>query len=150
VKKVLLIFNIIICLFCMPLTSFANNTDEEQAKQEYEDAISENWKEMLEVSIQLDILSAENKSYHLNWMALEETSEESKKIVDRIQKLEAEQEEAEESMEPYTNAKKACDEKLNADGANAALENIIRIEKDLLKDQEALNALWKTVTELQK
>lgn len=78
-KKVLLIFNIIICLFCMPLTSFANNTDEEQAKQEYEDAISENWKEMLEVSIQLDILSAENKSYHLNWMALEETSEESKK-----------------------------------------------------------------------
>ena len=55
-----------------------------------------------------------------------------------------------ESMDPYTKAKKTCDEKLNADGANAALENIIRIQKDRLSDQKELQALWAKVDKLLK
>ena len=54
------------------------------------------------------------------------------------------------SMDPYTKAKKTCDEKLNADGANAALENIIRIQKDRLSDQKELQALWAKVDKLLK
>ena len=50
-------------------------------------------------------------------------------------------------MNPYLEAKKTCDEKLNADGANAALENIIRIQRDRLSDQKELAKLWKKVME---
>ena len=70
--------------------------------------------------------------------------------MDKIQKLQAEQEEDQESMDPYTKAKKSCDAKLNADGANAALENIIRIQKDRLSDQKELQALWAKVDKLLK
>ena len=45
---------------------------------------------------------------------------------------------------------RTCDEKLNADGANAALENIIRIQKDRLSDQKELQALWAKVDKLLK
>ena len=62
----------------------------------------------------------------------------------------AKQEEDQESMDPYTKAKKSCDAKLNADGANAALENIIRIQKDRLSDQKELQALWAKVDKLLK
>ena len=37
-----------------------------------------------------------------------------------------------------------------ADGANAALENIIRIQKDRLSDQKELQALWAKVDKLLK
>lgn len=42
------------------------------------------------------------------------------------------------------------DKKLNAEGANAALENIIRIQKDRLEDQEEVKKLWKDVEKLLK
>ena len=60
------------------------------------------------------------------------------------------QEKDQESMDPYTKAKKTCDKKLNAEGANAALENIIRIQKDRLEDQEEVKKLWKDVEKLLK
>ena len=53
-------------------------------------------------------------------------------------------------MYPYTKAKKACDEKMNADGANAALENIIRIQEDRIEDQKELSKLWDQVEKLLK
>ena len=53
-------------------------------------------------------------------------------------------------MDPYLQAKKICDEKLNADGANAALKNIVRIQKNRIKDQEEVLALWKKVDEILK
>ena len=46
--------------------------------------------------------------------------------------------------------RRSCDAKLNADGANAALENIIRIQKDRLSDQKELQALWAKVDKLLK
>ena len=105
---------------------------------------------MLKGSIALDKSNAENKTYLLNWLEAEKQPKEAKKIVTKIEKLEAEQAKKQESMDPYLQAKKTCDEKCNVDGAKAALDNIIRIQKDRLKDQEALTKLWKQVAELLK
>jgi len=130
------------------MTGFAAPTEEEQ--QKYEAAIAENLKDMLKGSIALDKINAENKTSYLNWLDAEEQPEDAKELVKKIQTLQAEQEKDQESLEPYTKAKKACDEKLSADGANAALENIIRIQKDRIKDQEELKKLWKKVDQLLK
>lgn len=147
-KRLLFIFSLIICLLSVPITGFAAPTAEEQ--QEYEDAIADNLKDMLKGSIALDKISAENKTYLLNWLNAETKPEEAEKLVDQILTLQAEQEKDQESMDPYTKAKKACDEKLNADGANAALENIIRIQEDRVSDQKELHKLWKKVDQLLK
>ena len=53
-------------------------------------------------------------------------------------------------MDPYNKAIKSCEKKLNADGANAALENVIRIQKDRIEDQEELLKLWKKIDRLLK
>lgn len=147
-KRLLFILSLVICLLSVPMTGFAAPTEEEQ--QKYEDAISANLKDMLKGSIALDKISAENKTYRLNWLNAENRTEEAKKLVDKIEALEKEQEKDQESMDPYNKAKKACDVKLNADGANAALENIIRIQKDRISDQEELQKLWKQVDRLLK
>ncbi|MBQ7797049.1 MAG: hypothetical protein IJ374_10885 [Lachnospiraceae bacterium] len=147
-KKFMFIFTLAICLLCAPMTGFAAPTEEE--KQQYEEAIADKWKEMLKGSIALDKSNAENKTYLLSWLEAETQPKEAKKIVNKIEALEAEQEKKQESMDPYLKAKKTCDEKCNADGANAALENIIRIQKDRLKNQEELTKLWKKVAELLK
>ena len=147
-KRVIFLFSLMLCLFGMSMTGFAAPTKEE--KQEYEDAISVNLQEMLKGSIALDKGSAANKTYQLNWLKAEKKPEEAQKIVAQIEKRQAEQEKKQESMDPYLKAKKTCDEKLNADGANAALENIIRIQKDRLKNQEELAELWKKVEKLTK
>lgn len=147
-KKLLFIFSLAICLLCVPMTGFAAPTEEEKTR--YEEAIADKWIEMLKGSIALDKSSAENKTYRVTWLEAETQPKEAKKIVEKIEKLEAEQAKDRESMDPYLQAKKTCDEKCNADGANAALENIIRIQKDHLKDQEELTKLWKQVAELLK
>lgn len=147
-KRLLFILSLVICLLSVPMTGFAAPTEEEQ--QKYEDAISANLKDMLKGSIALDKINAENKTYRLNWLNAENRTEEAKKLVDKIEALEKEQEKDQESMDPYNKAKKACDVKLNADGANAALENIIRIQKDRISDQEELQKLWKQVDRLLK
>ena len=143
-KRILFLFGLLVCLAGMPLTAFADN---KTAKQTYETAISDNWKTMLKNSIALDTINAENL---LNWQDVKNPSDEAVKLVEKIRKLQAEQEEDQESMDPYTKAKKTCDEKLNTDGANAALENIIRIQKDRLSDQKELQALWAKVDKLLK
>ncbi len=143
-KRILFIFSLLLCLLSVPVTGFAAETDEEQVI--YEDATADNMKEMLKGSIALDKISAENKESLLNWLEAENKPEEAKKLVDKIQKLQEDQ----ESMDPYTKAKKTCDKKLNAEGANAALENIIRIQKDRLEDQEEVKKLWKDVEKLLK
>ena len=140
-KRILFLFGLLVCLAGMPLTAFADN---KTAKQTYETAISDNWKTMLKNSIALDTI------HLLNWQDVKNPSDEAVKLVEKIRKLQAEQEEDQESMDPYTKAKKTCDEKLNADGANAALENIIRIQKDRLSDQKELQALWAKVDKLLK
>ena len=147
-KRIFFIFSLLLCLLSVPVTGFAAETDEEQVK--YEDATADNMKEMLKGSIALDKISAENKESLLNWLEAENKPEEAKKLVDKIQKLQEDQEKDQESMDPYTKAKKTCDKKLNAEGANAALENIIRIEKDRLEDQEEVKKLWKDVEKLLK
>lgn len=147
-KRWIFLFSLMLCLFGMSMTSFAGPTKEE--KQKYEDAIAANWKEMLKGSIALDKGNAANKTYLLNWLEAEKQPDDAKKIVAQIEKRQAEQEKKQESMEPYLKAKKTCDEKLNADGANAALENIIRIQKNRLKDQAELTELWKKVEKLMK
>lgn len=144
-KKLIFMFALMVCMFSIPMTGFAAPTDEE--KQQYEDAISDKWKEMLKGSIELDKMNAENKASLLTWLDTEKKPDETKKMVEKIRKLEAEQAKDQESMNPYLEAKKTCDEKLNADGANAALENIIRIQKDRLSDQKELAKLWKKVME---
>ena len=146
-KKILFLFSLLVCLAGMPLTAFA---DTKTAKQTYETAISDNWKTMLKNSIALDTINAENNTHLLEWQDVKNPSDEAVKLVDKIQKLQAEQEEDQESMDPYTKAKKSCDAKLNVDGANAALENIIRIQKDRLSDQKELQALWAKVDKLLK
>lgn len=147
-KRIFFIFSLLLCLLSVPVTGFAAETDEEQVK--YEDATADNMKEMLKGSIALDKISAENKESLLNWLEAENKPEEAKKLVDKIQKLQEDQEKDQESMDPYTKAKKICDKKLNAEGANAALENIIRIQKDRLEDQEEVKKLWKDVEKLLK
>ena len=137
-KRIFFIFSLLLCLLSVPVTGFAAETDEEQVK------------EMLKGSIALDKISAENKESLLNWLEAENKPEEAKKLVDKIQKLQEDQEKDQESMDPYTKAKKTCDKKLNAEGANAALENIIRIQKDRLEDQEEVKKLWKDVEKLLK
>ena len=144
-KRILFLFGLL-GLAGMPLTAFADN---KTAKQTYETAISDNWKTMLKNSIALDTINAENNTHLLNWQDVKNPSDEAVKPVEKIRKLQAEQEEDQESMDPYTKAKKTCDEKLNADGANAALENI-RIQKDRLSDQKELQALWAKVDKLLK
>lgn len=144
-KKLIFMFALMVCMFSIPMTGFAAPTDEE--KQQYEDAISDKWKEMLKGSIELDKMNAENKASLLTWLDTEKKPDETKKTVEKIRKLEAEQAKDQESMNPYLEAKKTCDEKLNADGANAALENIIRIQRDRLSDQKELAKLWKKVME---
>lgn len=145
-KRLIFIFSLVISLLCLPMVGFAA-TEEEKA---YQDAIADNWKAMLTDSIALDKINAENKTHLLNWQDVENPPEEAEKLVESILKLQEEQEKDQENMGPYTKAKKACDEKLNADGANAALENIIRIQKDLIDDQKELQELWKKVDKLLK
>lgn len=146
-KRLLFLFSLLVCLAGMPVTAFADN---KTAKQTYETAISDNWKTMLKNSIALDTINAENNTHLLNWQDVKNPSDEAVKLVEKIQKLQTEQEENQESMDPYTKAKKTCDKKLNAEGANAALENIIRIQKDRLEDQEEVKKLWKDVEKLLK
>ena len=146
-KKILFLFGLLVCLAGMPLTVFADN---KTAKQTYETAISDNWKTMLKNSIALDTINAENNTHLLEWQDVKNPSDEAVKLVDKIQKLQEDQEKDQESMDPYTKAKKTCDKKLNAEGANAALENIIRIQKDRLEDQEEVKKLWKDVEKLLK
>lgn len=145
-KRLIFILALIAGLVCLPMVGFAA-TDEEQA---YQDAIVDNWKAMLTDSVELDKISAENKTSLLNWLDEEDPPEEAEKLVESILKLQEEQEKDQENMEPYTKAKKACDKKLNAEGANAALENIIRIQKDLIDDQKELKELWKKVDKILK
>ena len=147
-KKFMFIFSLVICLLCVPMTGFAAPTEEE--KMQYEDAIADNWKEMLKGSISLDKGNAEIKTYLLNWLDAEKQPREARKIVTQIEKLQEEQAKKQESMDPYLQAKKICDEKLNADGANAALKNSVRIQKNRIKDQEEVLALWKKVDEILK
>ena len=99
-KRILFIFSLLLCLLSVPVTGFAAETDEEQAK--YEDATADNMKEMLKGSIALDKISAENKESLLNWLEAENKPEEAKKLVDKIQKLQEDQEKDQESMDPYT------------------------------------------------
>lgn len=118
-KRILFLFGLLVCLAGMPLTAFADN---KTAKQTYETAISDNWKTMLKNSIALDTINAENNTHLLNWQDVKNPSDEAVKLVEKIRKLQAEQEEDQESMDPYTKAKKTCDEKLNADGECGAGE----------------------------
>lgn len=147
-KKLMFLFSLITCLLCVPMTGLAAPTEEE--KQQYEEAIAENRKEMLKGSISLDKGNAEMKTYLLNWLEAEKQPKEAKKLVAQIEKLQEEQEKSKENMDPYMQAKKTCDEKLNADGANAALKNIIRIQKNQIKDQQSVIELWKKVDEILK
>ena len=148
-KKIWFLVGLVVCLLCMPLTGFAKTGDDE-AKQKYEDAITDSWKEMMKQSIALDTISAENKASLLAWKDEKNPPEEARKLVDKIEKLQETQEKEQESLTPYTEATKACDEKLNADGANAALENMVRILKDQISDQEEVKAIWKQVGKLLK
>ena len=147
-KRWIFLFSLMACLVCTPFTGLANDTD--AAQQKYEEGISENWKEMLKGSIRLDTLNAENNTHLLWWQDVENPSKEAAALVEQIEALMEQQEEDQESMDPYTKAKKACDEKMNADGANAALENIIRIQQDRIEDQEELAKLWEKVDGLVK
>ncbi len=144
-KKLMFIFTLAMCLLCAPLTGFAAPT--EQEKQQYEEAIADKWKEMLRGSIALGNSNVVNTTYLLKWLEAEKQPEEAKKIVAQIEALEKEYAKKQESMDPYLLAKKSCDENCNADGANAALDNMIRIQKDRLKNQEELTKLWVKVAE---
>ena len=146
-KKLLFVLSLAICLLSVPLTGMAAQTEEQQ---EYEEAITDNLKEMLKGSIALDKISAENKSYQLKWLEAEQKPEDAKTIAEKIKALESEQKKEQESMDPYNKAIKSCEKKLNADGANAALENVIRIQKDRIEDQEELLKLWKKIDRLLK
>ena len=146
-KKLLFVLSLAICLLSVPLTGMAAQTEEQQ---EYEEAITDNLKEMLKESIALDKISAENKSYQLKWLEAEQKPEDAKTIAEKIKALESEQKKEQESMDPYNKAIKSCEKKLNADGANAALENVIRIQKDRIEDQEELLKLWKKIDRLLK
>lgn len=144
-KRLMFAFTLMLCLFCAPLTGFAAPTEEE--KKQYEEAIADKTIEVLKGSIALDQSSALNKTYLLNWLLAEKQPAEAQKLVQKIETLEEEQAKKQESLDPYLKAKKTCDEKCNVDGANAALDNIIRIQKDRLKAQEELTKLWKKVAE---
>lgn len=146
-KKLLFVLSLAICLLSVPLTGMAAQTEEQQ---EYEEAITDNLKEMLKGSIALDKISAENKSYQLKWLEAEQKPEDAKTIAEKIKALESEQKKEQESMDPYNKAIKSCEKKLNADGANAALENVIRIQRDRIEDQEELLKLWKKIDRLLK
>ena len=146
-KKLLFVLSLAICLLSVPLTGMAAQTEEQQ---EYEEAITDNLKEMLKGSIALDKISAENKSYQLKWLEAEQKPEDAKTIAEKIKALESEQKKDQESMDPYNKAIKSCEKKLNADGTNAALENVIRIQKDRIEDQEELLKLWKKIDRLLK
>lgn len=146
-KRLLFVLSLAICLLSVPLTGMAAQTEEQQ---EYEEAITDNLKEMLKGSIALDKISAENKSYQLKWLEAEQKPEDAKTIAEKIKALESEQKKEQESMDPYNKAIKSCEKKLNADGANAALENVIRIQKDRIEDQEELLKLWKKIDRLLK
>lgn len=149
-KRLLFLISMAFCLLCLPVTGYAKTAEEEAAEEAYTEAISDNYKEMLKTSIALDKITAENKTHLLVWQDEKDPSEEAKKLVEQIKELEKTQEKDEESLSPYTKAKKACDEKLNAEGANAALKNIIRIQKDQISDQEELAKLWAKVDKLLK
>ena len=146
-KKLLFVLSLAICLLSVPLTGMAAQTEEQQ---EYEEAITDNLKEMLKGSIALDKISAENKSYQLKWLEAEQKPEDAKTIAEKIKALESEQKKEQESMDPYNKAIKSCEKKLNAAGSNAALENVIRIQKDRIEDQEELLKLWKKIDRLLK
>lgn len=148
-KRIIMLVGILFSLMAVPFTSFANDKTAEE-KAAYEEAVSENVKQMLKNSIALDKINAENKTQLLEWLDVKNPPEEAVKAVEKLKALQESQEKDQESMEPYEKAKKTCDKKLNADGANAALENIIRIQKDRLEDQEELKALWKQVDKLLK
>ncbi len=144
-KRLMFIVSLVFCLFCTPLVGLAKPTEAEKVK--YEEAISEKYIEMLKGSIALDQSNASNTFYLVTWLEAKEQPKEAVKLVAKIEELKLEHAKDAESLDPYLQAKKACDEKCNADGANAALENIIRIQKDRLKDQEEIAKLWKQVLE---
>ena len=76
-KKLIFMFALMVCMFSIPMTGFAAPTDEE--KHQYEDAISDKWKEMLKGSIELDKMNAENKASLLTWLDTEKKPDETKK-----------------------------------------------------------------------
>ncbi len=63
-------------------------------------------KEMLKGSIALDKISAENKESLFKLAGSRKQTRRGEKLVDKIQKLQEDQEKDQESMDPYTKAKK--------------------------------------------
>lgn len=141
-KRIIFICCLLMSLLCLPLTGFAAGTE-----KEYEEAVVENWKKVLKNEIALDTLSVENNTSFLSWLDAESSTSEIDKQIEKIRTLAEELAEKEESLKPYIQATKACEEKLNSDGANTALENILLIQEKMLKDANEIKELWKKVDE---
>lgn len=135
-------------LFCLPMTAFAAEKTKKEARQEYQEAIADTKTKMQENSIALDEINAKNKTYRLEWQQARadgKATDGAKELVAKIRELQAELKENQDSTAPYREAKKACAAELNADGANAAMENIIQIQEFKLEKKEEINKLWKKV-----
>lgn len=148
-KRFLFLCFLTACLFSLPVTAYA--AEKKTAREEYQEAVSDTKKTMLENSIALDELNASTKTYRLKWQEAKtagDVPEEAKTLVKKIQELRKEFQEENESMEPYREAKKACSQALNSEGAIAAMENIIRIQEYRLDKKAEINKLWKQVCDL--
>ena len=89
-KKLVFMISLVFSLLGMTLIGFAAPTEAE--KQKYGEAIEANLTEMLKGSIALDKGSADNKTYLLNWLLAETQPKDAKKIVEKIEKLDAQME----------------------------------------------------------
>ena len=119
-KRWIFLFSLMACLVCTPFTGLANDTD--AAQQKYEEAISENWKEMLKGSIRLDTLNAENNTHLLWWQDVENPSKEAAALVEQIEALMEQQEEDQQfvaafyTFAVYTHDRTPCRPPYSASG----------------------------------
>lgn len=152
-KRLLFLSCLLACLVCFHGSVLAAEKTEKSAREIFQEEVAGTKKVMMENSIALDELNASTKTYRLLWMEAKAAGEipaEAKELVKKIRELRTEFTENNESTEPYQEAKKACAQEKNAEGAIAAMENIIRIQEYRLEKKGEINALWKQVAGLVK
>lgn len=152
-KRILFLCSLIMCLFCFPAAAFAAEKTEESAKEAYEKAVASTEETLMENKIVLSELNASITGYRLVYKEAKlqgEAPEKAKELLKEIKALREEFQENNESMEPYREAKKACRQAKNADGAIAAMENMIRIQEYRIEKKTEINKLWKQVADLVK
>lgn len=127
----------------------AGNTEARETR--CREAVSEEEKEILKNRMEMERLNISDISCRLLWIEAREQGkvpEKAQELAEEIRMLKKEFSENTESMEPYREARRACLEAGNTEGAKAAMENIICIQEERLEKKRQISRLWLEIAEL--